>query len=237
VTQSVGHALNAVLDLYARSILHRTTMICSNCASFIANPSLPCPSCGNRSTTQPRGLTDYPLHDFGRPSPFAPPPGPGFDSDNDDEQLKEGIGGWLLLLCIWLTILNPIGCILSMRAWVAFLNHPKDGSDGILHLITLDIIVGATSMLGSVISGLFLWQRFRHAVHVAQIYLVLQLCLTVIYVGAVLVLTGHTNPGVEGMDLADHVVGLLARSFIYFVIWFFYLRNSSRVRMTYRTVA
>lgn len=211
-------------------------MICSNCAAFIANPSLPCPSCGNRSTTRPRGLTDYPLYDFGRPSPFTQKPDPGPDSD-DAEQPKAGIGGWLLMLCIWLTILNPFGCLISMRAWVAFLGHPKEGSDGILHLIALDIIVGATSMLGSVVSGLFLWQRFRHAVPVAQTYLVLQLCLTVIYVGVVLVLTEHIHLGATGMDLADHVVGLLARSFIYFIVWFFYLRNSSRVHMTYRTTA
>lgn len=106
----------------------------------------------------------------------------------------------------------------------------------ILRLISLDVIVGAASMLGSVISGLFLWQRFRHAVHVAQTYLVVQLCLAVIYVGAVLVLTQRIHLGVAGTDLADHVVGLLARSFIYFAIWFFYLRYSTRVRSTYPTM-
>lgn len=187
------------------------------------------------STTRPRGLTDYPLHDFGHRSPFAPQPGPGFDSDDDDESPKAGIGGWLLFLCIWLTIVNPIGCLLSMRAWIAFFDHPKGGSDDILPLIALDIVVGATSMLGSVISGLFLWQRIRHAVRVAQTYLVLQLILTTIYVGMAIILTQHVYIGRTEMDLADHVVGLLARSFLYFVVWFFYLQNSSRVRMTYPT--
>lgn len=210
-------------------------MICSNCAAFIANPSVPCPSCGNLSTTRPRGLTDYPLHDFGHRSPFAPQPGPGFDSDDDDESPKAGIGGWLLFLCIWLTIVNPIGCVLSMRAWIVFFDHPNGGSDDALPIISLDIIVGAISMLGSVISGLFLWQRIRHAVRVAQAYLVLQLCLTVVYVGAVLVLTRHIHSHLAEVELADHVVGLLARSFIYFLVWFFYLQNSTRVRMTYPT--
>jgi len=116
----------------------------------------------------------------------------------------EGIGGWLLLQCIVLTILGPfgyLGVIVSTPA-------------------TPFRILAVILFAFSLVAGILLWRREQHAISLVQVYWI----LTWISFPIVARINGYS--AAEAFRIA--LVGLIP-----VVIWVPYLSRSARVRNTY----
>jgi len=141
-------------------------------------------------------------------------------TDIQTEAKYKGVGGWLLLFCILLTIINPIVSIgLSLRS-VWLISGIELPFSGIGFVIALDPIVAIALTLFGCSVGIKLWKVKLGAVAEAQQY------LRYVFTWAVFrgVVLAKVDPGVWHMTL-----GML----LGYLIWSTYLKKSKRVKATY----
>ncbi|MCM2315177.1 MAG: DUF2569 domain-containing protein [Thermoanaerobaculia bacterium] len=134
-----------------------------------------------------------------------------------------GVRGWLLFLCILLTIVSPL---LGLGSIAVVASSP--GNLGVILLFA--IVVGAEVAL-NLVAGLRLWQRRPGAVRFAKRVLVLNLIL-----GAFTILldpnAGDYSSAESGAAVARGCSSWL-RAAIFTAIWYSYLSKSKRVAATY----
>jgi hypothetical protein len=135
-----------------------------------------------------------------------------------------GVGGWLLLLCLSLTIVAPIWQ--ARIAVMAFRNLMFPGhleQTTLLRLASVFVIYAGLAIL-SFVCGIMLWSENPRGVNAAKVYLVL---------AAVTIITLHSILKLSGMhfDLLRIVFGRVGYAFI----WYSYLLKSVRVQQTYST--
>jgi len=143
-----------------------------------------------------------------------------------------GVGGWLMVFCVGLTILGPIFSFAGMaNAWracePAFALYPSIKTAviwenfGSAIIVVYGLVVGAT-----------IWGGHPNGRAMAQTYLRVRLggMLAVEFVALSLManLPGDlVSAGFSG------VFGMALREGGYFLIWWFYFKKSTRVRNTY----
>lgn len=145
---------------------------------------------------------------------------------SDSIEARPAIGGWLLLLCISLTILSPALTLYTLVGdWTA------SADDARLFPVALDetILTAAISAFG-ILAGIQLWRRASGAVALAKTFLLAYLA------GALLLpfaLIANASDGVlSGSFLLASLLPLM-RAAIAVAIWYSYLSISTRVRATY----
>ena len=131
-----------------------------------------------------------------------------------------GVGGWLLLLCIFLTIVFPLnilyGTVRSLRY------HP----DTVVWLLNgINLGMGILSLA----AGLMLWRVRHYAVMVTKVFLVAS-PLHAVGIFCLVLSSGHITALPAIVTLA---LRILALPFLFSLIWFWYLMESKRVRDTY----
>jgi len=134
-----------------------------------------------------------------------------------DSDRRQPVRGWLLLLCILLTIWNP--------ATLAFLAASRVSDAGSMSAWTLTLIavrLVVTSV--GVAAGLALWHARTGAVKLAEA----SLLLSSIEAAARLSTSAGVNEAPPGTRLPLALV-LIAFN----AVWYFYLKKSRRVRTTY----
>jgi len=146
----------------------------------------------------------------------------------------QGVKGWLLLLCLSFTILDPLAMIVSLFS-VANASKPLfDQYPGLLTLITISGVCRLAVAVFSIYAGIALWRVVPGAVEIARKYLMAIVLYTVF---------AFFLPAMVGLpqDLAQEIFGsgFVAGMFtiVYAVAWYAYLAHSKRVRATYRTPA
>jgi hypothetical protein len=127
------------------------------------------------------------------------------------------VSGWLLILCLILTVWNPASLALRLAADVANL-----ASRSWLSLLFLAIRLVITSI--GVAAGLALFMRRPWAVHLAKVALMLFGIETVIRLSTRVDLS-EAPPGTR----LPRVILLLAHN----AAWYLYLQKSRRVRALY----
>jgi ribosome-binding protein aMBF1 (putative translation factor) len=149
------------------------------------------------------------------------------------ETLYKGVRGWLMLLCISLTIVNPIvGGGLAMRQiWLLESqkgNLLREMSDEAYFKYTFPLYIDPIVTIGLIvfgfIAGLSLWTLEIEGVKQALSFLNWVLYWTVI--------RGIIFSRFYEMKFDDIVYGV-AGPIIYYLIWSIYLKKSKRVRVTY----
>lgn len=142
----------------------------------------------------------------------------------------KGVKGWLLLMCISLTILDPSSIILNLMI-VTNLTKPYFSKN--TELLRLILINGTFSIglaVFSIYAGLSLWKILPNAVATAKKYL-LAISLYSVFSTFIPVLIGlQTEPvkGVSGNSVANSLMTIL-----YATAWYLYLKKSKRVKATY----
>lgn len=144
-----------------------------------------------------------------------------------------GVGGWLLLLCISLTILSPLhGLANIMKEW----NYAKplfEFYPGLNLAVTLEVLCSIALTAYSIYAGSELWSVKLGAVKVTKNYLVTSLFYLLVspfVFAAIADLPSAFNDEIAKEGAKNAILGILS-----FAIWFTYLNKSKRVRATYPT--
>jgi hypothetical protein len=153
-------------------------------------------------------------------------------SDFNDIKLRryDSVGGWLLLLCIALTIGSPIRTLYNLftgyePSSMLFEDYPDFKT-----IYYIDLCLSTLLMALSIRAGIALWKIWPGAVKIAKNYLWIFLGYSII--SSILpFMAGLPNEANEIMIPEILKAGM--QSVIYFIIWYWYLMVSKRVKATY----
>jgi hypothetical protein len=149
---------------------------------------------------------------------------------NEDTHLK-GIGGWLLLLCLFLTALDPATMLFGLFRMVdyykpRFTPHPE-----MFWFVLADGVLRIGLITFSMYSGFMLWRKEPNAVTTVLIY------FRAFFGYALLMLL---LPRLLQLDQAimkeiypAYLLNAISVFAFYVVLWPIYLRRSKRVRATF----
>jgi hypothetical protein len=135
-----------------------------------------------------------------------------------------GVGGWLLLLCIGLTIIGPIKTLAGIATAVEVVEtHP------LVPIIAIGTAADVMVRLLGMVAGVALWSRKRSGVWLAKAFFWATPIVGVLVAGIALVVTPRSFlPGVLGTYFVLVLVGTVIA-----VVWTSYLSRSKRVAATY----
>lgn len=139
-----------------------------------------------------------------------------------------GVSGWLLILCVLLTFIYPATSFYHICSHTLPMLIATHTLARVVLLSSYSAIFAAAALL-SFLAGLKLWLLKPNAVRFAKRYLETYLIANFAYFFLWMILV---RPA-QAVSFAEmgwfHVVGPLPS----FVVWYFYLENSKRVRATY----
>ena len=160
------------------------------------------------------------------------PPGAPRFIDAPIESPYKGVGGWLLLFCIGLTVLTPVLSLRSLgisyfETFQYFGQYP-----GLLVVTIVDTVLSLSLIAFSIYVGVSLWTIRRGAVQMAKRYLVCFLGYHLV-AAALPFMAGLSAEANEGMIMP--VVKDVFKAVVYVAIWYSYLNSSKRVSATYNS--
>ncbi|MBZ5668701.1 MAG: DUF2569 domain-containing protein [Acidobacteriia bacterium] len=144
----------------------------------------------------------------------------------------QGVGGWLLLFCVLVTIIGPAVAVFSYSAEFARILESWDGFGTVatFHLVVDVAGLGLTAF--AVYAGMALWTIRPNAVRTAKSFLIVGFAFRAITELACLSL-GTSDLFWVPAPTVESTVGDEVRNAISFVIWFTYFKESKRVKATY----
>ena len=152
--------------------------------------------------------------------------------DDVHSQLK-GVKGWLLLLSISLTFLDPFSILFNLIFITNVLKPQFDKQPELLRLI----LVNGTCSIGlavlSVYAGISLWRILPNAVTTAKKYFLAVASYSIISM-IIPKLVGVSDQSSKDFFGSNVISSLLTMS--YAVAWYLYLTKSKRVKVTYESV-
>jgi len=144
-------------------------------------------------------------------------------------QLK-GVKGWLLLMCISLTILDPSSIVLNS---IIMTNLTKPYFDKHTELLRMVLINGTCSIglaVFSIYTGISLWKVLPNALITAKKYL-FAISLYSVFSLFIPTLVGFQAGSIKGISGNNVFNSLL--TILYASAWYLYLKKSRRVKTTY----
>jgi hypothetical protein len=177
-----------------------------------------CPRCGLLNPDDGRHCDCG--HDFGASQPASA----GFSPE------YIGVDGWLLLLCVSLTILGPLGTLVGLvRSYSEAAQHFDDFPRWAI-VFVLDSVLTLGLMGFGIRAGLGLWRVRPNAVPTAKVYL---MC-AVVYSAVAAILPSFTDlPSEVSREMFHDGLKQGLKLTVVAAIWFIYLSRSRRVRATY----
>jgi hypothetical protein len=141
-----------------------------------------------------------------------------------------GVGGWLLFLCLTLTVISPLMTIVNLHSTYQELS-PLFRPFPRLHTVTiLDSILSVGIICFSIGAGAALWQRKPSAVRTTKRYLMTFLLYTVV-ANILPFMAGLPSQVNEAM--ISEVIKNGFRILVFFTVWNSYLNKSRRVKNTF----
>jgi hypothetical protein len=146
-----------------------------------------------------------------------------------------GVGGWLLLFCVLVTIIGPALSVFFLSADLARILANWDGFQPAPTFRLVKDVAGFGLTAFSVYVGIGLWSVKPNAVRTAKALLIAALAYNVVTDFACLSLGTSVLFWIPTPTVGTTVEDLVG-SAISFAIWFTYLRESKRVKATYRSL-
>jgi hypothetical protein len=141
----------------------------------------------------------------------------------------KGVGGWLLLLCLSLTIFRPLFTLISLVSALNTASLLSTQFPSFFTFVVIDTILSLGLMCFSIYAGVALWTVKSGAVKIAKTYLLVFLAYAVIE-NFLLFTVGL--PSQSDIVLQEGIKQIV-RSAVYFAVWYAYLNKSERVKATY----
>ena len=144
----------------------------------------------------------------------------------------KGVYGWLLVLCLMLTVVGPL-----ISAWLVANEYAQfspyfSSSRGLQVAIFVSIAITACSVVFGIYAGLHLWSIRPRAVNTAKNSLLFGLAADI--VTTVLQIAAGPVSGADGR-LVNEVTISVIPSLIFFTVCLAYLNKSTRVHATYQS--
>jgi hypothetical protein len=140
-----------------------------------------------------------------------------------------GVKGWLLYLCIGLTILSPLFTVAGLGRAFSAANRAADRLPGFMTAMAIDSVLAVLIMALGIFAGASLWAVKPNAVRVAKLYLIVVPVYTVLEVALFLAILPSRATGTVIEKGTVSVLG----SLLYAGLWLSYLKKSKRVKATY----
>ncbi len=153
--------------------------------------------------------------------------------DFSADQKRNGVKGWLLLLCLSLTIFTPLVTAYSLAVGYSQASPHFDTVPGLGSLFLMEGLLSGGLMVYSIFAGVYLWTIRPNAPDFAKGYLKAVMAYAVL----ACFLPFFTGlPTSASTAVAAAAVIQLIRAIIFVGIWTSYLNKSRRVKATYPTV-
>ena len=151
-----------------------------------------------------------------------------------NEQLKKyrGVSGWLLLLCLSLTVFSPLATLFNLTTSYNETSEYFSLFPGLERVFYIDSLLSLVIMGLSIRAGIALWTIKPGAVKIAKNYLLILLGYNAIAV--VLPFTAGLPSEVNSAMIPEIIKGVF-QALIFFGVWYSYLNKSKRVKATYNT--
>ncbi len=141
-----------------------------------------------------------------------------------------GVGGWLLLFVVGLTILGPLINLGTVGTNLSEAEKIREIFPSLVPIIYMETALVLLVTAFSIVAGIMLWTVRPKAVSVAKLYLVV---LVVFSVLDLVLISGAGLPEPAASAAVNAGITGIFRSGIYALIWFLYLSKSDRVHATY----
>jgi hypothetical protein len=150
-----------------------------------------------------------------------------------------GVRGWLLFLCLNLTIIIPFLSLYQVNCALRIFYLPGAQIQRVIfkHALLYNILTIAVMLfltIFSFYSGLKLWGEKPKAEKTAKIFLLTQLFLIIIIFSIRLIVPFYFDSYTFTLKI---IITALIPSMFYFMVWYLYLSYSRRVRNTYGCLA
>jgi hypothetical protein len=139
----------------------------------------------------------------------------------------KGVGGFLFLFCLILTVFSPAATIVSLAT---ISSDAQFQPEGLAVFMLIEIVISVLVMAYGFYAGVGLWTLRRNAIQTAKLYLVCYLWSRVL--AAALPFVFGPPSMREGLALTQ-ISRNAASAFVFFATWYCYLRFSKRVKATY----
>jgi hypothetical protein len=149
--------------------------------------------------------------------------------DGIPAELK-GAKGWLLLLCVNLTILDPFANLLNLAIGTHFARPFFDQNPQLQRLLLINGVCSIGLAVFSIYAGISLWKILPKAVIVAKKYLTAAFIYSVfsLFLPYLIGLSQEVQKKIGATSLFNSIITVL-----YIYAWYQYLKRSKRVRATY----
>ena len=190
-----------------------------------------CPACGGRnfSPTPPTQGATAPTPPQTAAGKIQSAPNVPQQTNNTSAALV-GVRGWLLFLCVSLTILTPLLALVTLVSEWSISKPYFERIPNLKNGIIFEIATYSATALFAVYAGSRLWSIRPNAVKTAKIYLIVQLLVAIIVpiVVVSIINTSGNLPGAVSAIIKSAMTGIF-----YFAVWYPYLSRSKRVKATY----
>jgi hypothetical protein len=141
-----------------------------------------------------------------------------------------GVKGWLLLLCVTFTILDPLTGFLTLMGVTNLLKPHFNEDPGLLKIILIGGICSTCLIVYSMYAGVSLWKLAPNALITAKRYLRLLFYYSffAIFLPSLVGLTEKTQTEFYKMNPLNNIIVM-----VYAGMWYLYLMKSRRVKATY----
>jgi serine/threonine protein kinase len=164
------------------------------------------------------------------PEPSSPSPRVSTNPASQPEHSYHGVQGWLLLLCVALTVISPLISIFAiLKSYNETSQHFVE-FPGLKVTTHVDIFLSLALIMLSIRAGVILWQGRPRAVQTARRYFYLSLGYLVV---AVMLPFSAGLPSEVNGAMADEALIQMPQYVFGPVIWLLYLSKSKRVRATF----
>lgn len=138
-----------------------------------------------------------------------------------------GVGGWLMLLCLMLIVIRPLGFIGALKDLKPLFYQEND----LYRPIAQWLVLSGLLMIFGVVTGILLSMSKRIGVELAKLFFVLDATLWWV---TVLLIPSYVSDQNTGDTLGTAATTSAIRATIFCVLWIAYLYKSKRVKNTYK---
>ena len=144
---------------------------------------------------------------------------------------RAGIRGWLLALCLMLTVVGPLISVWLMAEQHAAWQAQLESSMGLRMAFVVCLLAATGSALFGVYAGVRLWRVLPNAVNTTKSALLAGLAADIVIT---VIEVAVAQPSTAGGNFLDQTVFQLVPCLIFFTVCFAYLQRSRRVDVTFR---